>query len=63
MENLSFVIWMLGYPLAMRITHYFEAKEKALRNDFTPQPPLTVFNFVFIVVMWFGVGYLLFKSN
>jgi len=63
MENLSFVLWMLGYPLAIKITNYLEAKEKALRNDLTAKPPLTPFNFVFIVLMWFGIGYLLFKFN
>lgn len=54
MEHLTFVIWMLLFPLVIAIDDYMDAKTKLITKE--AHVPLTMAVAIFMIVFWFVIG-------
>lgn len=58
MQNLPFVIWMLGFPLMVELEQVLIVKATGKCREDKRKPMLYV---IVLVVMWFGIGYKLYR--
>ena len=55
-HHLDFLIWMLGFPVADAVSDWIIAKAKNKK----PRGELDGYQSTAILLIWFGVGYLLY---
>jgi hypothetical protein len=63
MEHLDFILWMLLWPVSLSVCNYIDAKTASLSGKPKIYSKETNFYFaVFIIGIWFFVGYKLFNN-
>jgi hypothetical protein len=62
MKNLSFVLWILLYPIAMRIEDHIAIQAKILRSlPLKVDPNAETFSVLFVFISWIIVACLLYE--
>jgi len=56
MENFSFVLWMVLYPLVSSITHYLGYKRLKIFNEDKPSDGAVVFASIIAIFIWAFIG-------
>jgi preprotein translocase subunit Sec63 len=62
MEHLDFILWMVLFPISLALEGYISAKKKQITGEKEKQYSKDAERraSVFIILVWFFVGYLLF---
>lgn len=58
MKNLIFLLWMILYPIATEVASYIHWKSKM-----APQGESQTWVAIFELIIWGGVGYLLYNNG